>query len=35
METALFIVFITFMYGLGMYFGWQARKDYSRKKNES
>lgn len=35
METAMFIIFITFMYGFGMYLGWQARKDYSRRKNES
>jgi hypothetical protein len=35
METAIFIVLIVFMYGLGMYLGWQARKEYVGRKNES
>ena len=35
METALFIAVLIIVYGFGMYLGWEARKDYSRRKNES
>jgi hypothetical protein len=35
METALFIAVLIFVYGFGMYLGWQARKDFTRRKDES
>lgn len=35
METALFIAVIIFVYGFGMYLGWEARKDFTRRKDES
>ena len=35
METALFIAVLVFVYGFGMYLGWQARKEYIGRKNES
>ncbi len=35
MDTILMAVIFIWLYGFGFYLGWQARKDYSRRKNES